>query len=267
VPRGGLVDFQNWLSDQKLTDLNAFLPLAALASLFVGLSKGGLPGIGALAVPLMALKIDPLTAAALLLPIYLISDVFGLWLYRHSFSTRNLSILIPAGLFGVLIGYLIVPFVSVPIISIGVALVGIWYCLKSWFGRAKYNQPRPADIPRGLFWGTMAGITSFISHTGAPPYQMYVLPQKLPKMVFAGTTTITFAAINLAKLPPYLALGQFPEFQTKPIAILIGVAVAGAYLGARLTKILPEIIFFRTVEIALFLISLRLIWKAWGDLM
>lgn len=261
------MDLQNRLSDQKLIDLASFLPLAALAALLVGLSKGGMPGIGTLAVPLMALKIDPLTAAALLLPIYLISDAFGLWLYRRHFSTRNLAILIPAGLSGVLIGYLVVPFISVPIISIGVALVGIWYCLKAWFGRARYNQPKPADLPRGLFWGTIAGVTSFISHTGAPPYQMYVLPQKLPKLVFAGTTTITFAAINLAKLPPYLALGQFPEFQLFPITILLLVAVAGAYLGAGLTRIVPEKIFFKAVEIALFLISLRLIWKAVGDLM
>ena len=262
MPCGDLVDIQNRLPDQKLTDLTEFLPLAALAALFVGLSKGGMPGIGALAVPLMALRIDPLTAAALLLPIYLISDAFGLWLYRHHYSKRNLSILIPAGLLGVFIGYLAAPLLSIQMMNFGVALIGIWYCLKSWFGRAKYNQQRQADLPRGIIWGTIAGITSFVSHTGAPPYQMYVLPQKLPKMMFAGTTTITFAAINLAKLPPYLALGQFPKFQTGPISLLIITAVIGAFAGAKLTRILPEKLFFIGVEIALFLLSLRLMWKA-----
>ena len=232
----------------------------------MGLSKGGLPGIGALAVPLLALRIDPLTAAALLLPIYLVSDVFGLWLYRRNFSVRNLSILIPAGLFGVFIGYLIAPMISVPIMNMGVALIGIWYCLGAWLGKAANTQARPADVPRGIFWGSIAGLTSFVSHTGAPPYQMYVLPQKLPKLVFAGTTTITFAAVNLAKLPPYLALNQFPAFQTGPIALLIAVAVLGAFIGAKLTWVFPEKLFFKAVEIALFAISLRLIWKAIADL-
>ena len=260
------MDLQNRLSDQKLTDLTQFLPLAILASLFVGLSKGGLPGIGSLAVPLMALKIDPLTAAALLLPIYLISDAFGLWLYRHSFSPRNLSILIPAGLLGVLIGYLLAPVMSVPWLNIGVGGIGIWFCLAAWSRNNAGTPPRPADLPRGLIWGTIAGLTSFVSHTGAPPYQAYVLPQKLPKLMFAGTTTITFAAINLAKLPPYLALNQFPEFQTGPIALLILASVIGAFAGAKLTRILPEKIFFKAVEIALFAISIRLIWKAVADL-
>jgi len=54
----------------------------------------------------------------------------------------------------------------------------------------------------GLFWGTLSGFTSFISHAGAPPYQVYVLPQQLPKTVFAGTATLVFAAINLAKVLP-----------------------------------------------------------------
>ena len=71
-------------------------------------------------------------------------------------------------------------------------------------------------MPRGVFWGTIAGFTSFVSHTGGPPYQAYVLPQKLPKMMFAGTSTIVFAVINLVKLVPYWALGQFNPANLEP---------------------------------------------------
>lgn len=261
------MDLQNRISDQNLTDITQFLPLAAFAAFLVGLSKGGLPAVAVLAVPIMALHVDPLTAAALLLPIFLISDLFGLWLYRKNFSARNLWILVPAGLLGVFIGYLVAPHMSAQAMNIGLGLIGIGFCFRMWFGGAYLNRQRPADLPRGIFWGTLAGITSFISHSGGPPYQMYVLPQKLPKLVFAGTSTITFAAINLAKLPPYLALGQFPEFQKGPTALLIVIAVAGAFIGAKLTRILPERLFFKLVEIALFAVSLRLLWKAITDLM
>lgn len=222
--------------------------------------------MAALAVPIMALRIDPLTAAALLLPIYLISDLFGLWLYRKNHSARNLKILIPAGFLGVFVGYLAAPYLSVQMMNIGLGLIGIGFCARAWFGSAYLNRQRPADLPRGIAWGTLAGLTSFISHSGGPPFQMYVLPQKLPKLVFAGTSTITFAAINLAKLPPYLALGQFPEFQRGPTILLIVIAIAGAFTGAKLTRILPEKLFFKLVEIALFAVSLRLLWKAISDL-
>ena len=59
-----------------------------------------------------------------------------------------------------------------------------------------------AGFAAGILWGTLAGFTSFISHAGAPPFQIYVLPQRLPKLVFAGTSTILFATINAAKIVP-----------------------------------------------------------------
>ena len=240
----------------------SFLPLAMLGAFFVGLSKGGLPAVAMLSVPLLAFRIDPLTAAALLLPIYLVSDVIGIWLYRRHFDARNVKILIPAGIAGVLVGYLLAPHVSTDTMNVAVGLIGVSYVLRYWFFTPKNTQPKPARLLPGLFWGTLSGLTSFISHAGAPPYQTYVLPQKLPKLVFAGTTQFVFTVINLAKLPPYLALGQFPEMDLKAILILIVAAVAGAIIGAKLTRIIPEAAFFATVRMALFILSISLIWRA-----
>ena len=70
-------------------------------------------------------------------------------------------------------------------------------------------RPRRPGVPGGVFWGALAGFTSFISHAGAPPFQVYVMPQNLKPRVFAGTATMFFAAVNLLKLPPYFLLGQF----------------------------------------------------------
>ena len=58
-----------------------FMCIAALAALMVGLSKGGLSLLGAVAVPMMALVMSPVKAAALLLPIFVVSDWVGLWSY------------------------------------------------------------------------------------------------------------------------------------------------------------------------------------------
>lgn len=247
-------------------DIWTFLPLAMLGALFVGLAKGGLPAVGMLAVPTLAFRIDPLTAAALLLPIYLVSDVYGVWLYRKHFDLRNVLILVPAGLAGVLIGFLVAPHVWPGSLSIAVGLIGIFHCLQHWFFPPKSLAPRPARVVPGLIWGTLSGLTSFISHAGAPPYQIYVLPQRLPKLVFAGTTQMIFTVVNFAKLPPYLALGQFPEMDVKAIFVLIATALAGVWGGARLVRILPEGTFFAVVRLALFGLSLMLIWRALSEL-
>ncbi len=56
---------------------------------------------GSLGTPLLATVISPVKAAALLLPIFIVSDWFGLYAYRREFDKRNLMILIPAGVAGI----------------------------------------------------------------------------------------------------------------------------------------------------------------------
>ncbi|MCX8998343.1 sulfite exporter TauE/SafE family protein [Rhizobiaceae bacterium BDR2-2] len=237
----------------------AIVALACLASFLVGLSKGGLPSVGAIAVPLLAMVMSPVTAAALLLPIFVASDLVGLYLYRRDFSMRNLVILTPAAILGVAIGWFFSSSLSPAFIGLLVGLVGVLFCLNVWFGARFRASQREADVPRGIFWGALTGFTSFVSHTGAPPFQMYVLPQKLEKMSFAGTSTILFAIVNAVKLVPYWQLGQFSRFDTPLVLWLVPAAIAGTVAGRKLTEFIPDWLFFRLIQIALMILSLKLI--------
>ena len=238
-----------------------FILIAGLSAFLVGASKGGLPMVGVLGVPLLALVMPPVAAAALLLPVYIVSDMVGLWAYRKEYSARNLLILVPAMIFGVGLGWATAKITEEWMVTLLVGVVGLYYCASVILRKAN-APPKPADVPRGVFWGMIAGFTSFVSHTGGPPYQAYVLPQKLPKMMFAGTSTIVFAIINLVKLVPYWALGQFNPTNLEVAALLSPIAIAGALIGYKLTAILPEGLFYRLVEVALFVISLKLIHEA-----
>jgi uncharacterized protein len=237
-----------------------FYSLAAIASFMVGASKGGLPLIGILAVPIMSLVISPVVAAGLLLPIYIVSDMYGLWIYRKEFDVRNIAIIVPAAAIGIGVGWATAKFTNEDMVKILVGLIGLAYCLDALLKAKRNLPPKSADIPRGAFWGALTGFTSFVSHSGAPPYQMYVLPQRLDKMIYAGTTTIIFAVINLLKLPPYWFLGQVNATSLHQGLYLAPVAIIGAYAGYRLTKIIPQGPFFRLVEVALFLVSVKLIY-------
>ncbi len=244
---------------EALSPGDVLLWLFFLAAFFVGLSKGGLPGIGALSVPLLSLSISPLAAAAILLPIFILSDVAGVWLYRREFSLRNLKILIPAGIAGVVVGWLTAAIVSDQMVAVLVGITGIGFCLKTWLLSEDKGQRSQGGLLPGLFWGTVSGFTSFVSHAGAPPYQVYVLPQRLPKNVFAGTTTIVFAVINLAKVVPYSALQTYTSSVFLFCAWLLPVALVGTFIGKLLTQLMPEKWFFLAVQIVLFVISIRLV--------
>jgi uncharacterized protein len=241
-----------------------FWALAVLATFLVGASKGGLPGVGILGVPVLAQVISPVVAAGLLLPLYVISDFYGLWLYRKNYDAWNIKLMTFAACIGIAIGWATAHYNSDAVVKLIVGLIGIWYTADLVWKNSRKAEivAQPADVPRGLFWGTIAGFTSFVAHAGGVPFQMFVLPQKLDKMTFAGTITITFTIVNALKLPPYWMLGQINLSSLETGAYLAPVALFGAWAGFRATKVLPEKTFFKWVEVALFCVSLKLIWDA-----
>lgn len=239
-------------------EFDLYLVLASVAALLIGMSKGGLPLVGMMSVPVLSLVMSPVKAAVLLLPLYVISDMVGIWLYRRNYSLINLKILIPAGVAGVMIGWLTASMISELTIKFIIGLVGVTFCLQTWFKRSQTEQPMSANVPKGAFWGTLAGFTSFIAHAGGPPFQVFMLPQKLPKAEFAGTATILFAVINFAKIGPYQALSPYSMDDLRKVAVLIPFALMGTYLGAFLTQRIADVWFFRLVQTGLFLVSLKL---------
>lgn len=234
-----------------------------IAALIIGAGKGGLASAGAVAVPMLSIWMDPLYAAGVLLPVLLASDAVGVWLYRKEFSKRNILLLIPAGLLGVIIATLIVPFVSTDSVTLVTGLIGLVYCIQFYVKRLrKTDFAIPFDFRRGIFWGAMTGITSFISHTGAPPYQTFVLPQKLPKLVYAGTNTIVFTAINVFKIPAYASLGLITDLHWPSIALMIGVACIGAVLGRKLVQWISQEVYNQFLVFTLLGLSVYLLAKS-----
>jgi uncharacterized membrane protein YfcA len=194
----------------------------------------------------------------LLLPIYIISDVVSVWLYRRDFSAANLKILIPAGVLGVFIGWLTASFTSDSAVKLMIGFMGVGFCLNTWLRKTPQDK-QPVDNRKGWFWGTVAGFTSFISHAGGPPFQIYVLPQRLPKIEFAGTATLFFAVINAAKILPYQMLQPYSYDDLMRAANLIPFALVGTVLGAYITKKIADAWFYRLVQVGLFAVSLKLI--------
>lgn len=238
-----------------------FWILAVLAAMFVGLSKGGLSALGVLGVPLLSLVISPVTAAGLLLPIFVLSDMFGLYAYRKSFDRRVVAIIVAGSTVGIGLGWMTAQVVPEWLVTLLVGLIGATFAASRLI-RKPATEARHAAVAPGLFWGGLAGFTSFISHAGAPPYQVYTMPLRMPKAVFAGTSTLCFAYMNAVKLIPYWALGQLSTQALAVSAKLAVPAVASVFLGVWLVKIIPERIFFAIVTWALLLISFRLIWQA-----
>jgi len=236
-----------------------FWVLALLAAFLVGMGKGGLPVVGMLGVPVLSLAISPVAATALLAPVYVLSDMFGLYAYRREYDRRVLAIMVPGVTIGVALGWAAAAVTPEWLVTMLVGVIGLAFALRMLFGRKAEGGERRAEVAPGLFWGSVTGFTSFVSHSGGPPFQIYVLPLGLRKMVFAGTNTILFAYLNAIKLVPYWALGEFSDQNLKAAAALMPVAAVAVFVGVRLVRVVPERLFFRVITWALLVVSVKLI--------
>ena len=79
-----------------------FYVLAVPVVLLVGISKGGFGGgVGLVAVPLLSIVMPLPQAAAILLPILCVMDLFAVSAYWGEYSAPNLRRLLPGGLVGI----------------------------------------------------------------------------------------------------------------------------------------------------------------------
>jgi uncharacterized membrane protein YfcA len=240
-----------------------FYLVAIPAVTLFGLSKGGFSGLGTLGVPMLSLVASPVRAAAIVLPVLLVQDWLSVWAFRRDYSLRNLVILTPSAMIGVGVGWLLAARVSDDAVRLAIGVISIVFVLymliRDRLGRAPVEKP---GVSNGVLWGSLAGFTSFISHSGAPPFQVYVMPQYLKPPVFAGTATMFFAAVNLLKVPPYFLLGQFNRDNLFVSAGLIPVAILSTFAGVWLTRRVSADRFYALILALTFLIGAKLTYDA-----
>lgn len=245
--------------------------LAAIPAVtFLGVSKGGFAGVSLLATPLLALVLPPLQAAAILLPILILQDVISVYVYRRDWDARTLKVMLPGAVIGIGVAWLLAAHLSDTHVRLAVGGIALGFVLDHWLGhwlgRVRVAAQRP-QVSKGLFWGSVSGFTSMLCQAGGPPFQVYVMPQRLEKLTFVGTMTIFFATLNLIKIVPYLALGQFSTAGFATSIALVPIAVATNLLGIWLVRITPTALFYRLSYVLVFVIALALIHNALREIM
>jgi uncharacterized protein len=234
------------LSQERITAMITdwhFYALALPAVLLLGLAKGGFSGLGALSLPMLALVIDPVQAAAITLPILIVQDAVGVWAFRRSVDWRLIGWMMPGTIAGIALGYGFAASVSPSAVMALVGTISIVFGIyRLWLRR----HAVPRDAARwpewvGSLFGVAAGFTSQVAHAGQPPFQLWVLPRGLPRDVLIGTTALFFAATNWIKVPAYVALGQFTPSNLLTSAALMPLALVSTLAGVWLVRrVAPE---------------------------
>ena len=238
-----------------------FWAVAILAVFVVGLSKSGLVGsMGMVAVPMLALVMPARDATGMMLPVLLSMDAIAIWIYRKEANWHVLRIMLPGAFVGTILGWLLWSVVTDAQVLLAVGIITVLFMLDALLPIRKRLPDTPPSRGWGAFWGGAAGVTSFISHTGGPPFQIYTLPLGMTPTVYAATTAFFFAIVNTLKLAPFWFLGTLSVSNLELSAILIPFGLVGVGVGVYLVRRISTRAFYTIAYVLILLLGIKLLY-------
>jgi len=217
----------------------------------VGTTKTGMPGLGILIVPLMALVLPTRQSTGILLGILILADLFAITYHRRNARWGHVLRLLPAAFAGIVAGYFGLKFVNdrqlKPIIG-GIVLVML--AVNYWRNRAKgEDTPVPTQWWFAVALGFMAGVTTMMANAAGPVMIIYLLAMRLPKVEFVGTSAWFFFVVNWLKVPFSANLNLMTVESVKLNLMMLPFIAVGAFAGIFLLKRIPQKAFNVIVQI------------------
>ncbi|MGI5867957.1 MAG: sulfite exporter TauE/SafE family protein [Kiritimatiellia bacterium] len=186
--------------------------LLMVAAFIQGMSKGGVPGLTVMAIPLVAMVIPDKTSTGLVLPMLVVGDLFALFYWRRSVSVRDLLRALPWAVVGVVIGWRMLDRIKGdqmrPIVGVVVLFVLALQIVRKI--RTRSGQAEPAEKTAGnpvmrhlyaAFMGSLGGVTTMLANAAGPVIGAYLLSLRLNKATFLGTSAWFFFIVNWIKVP------------------------------------------------------------------
>ena len=181
--------------------------IIAFLGLMIGLAKGGFNALGALLTPILSLILPVSLAVGVLLPMLIFGDAFAVTSYWREWDGKLVWRMLPAGVVGALAGTFLLTSLSPNAMRIAlgvfVLLLVVYKFASDRIKRLSY-QPRRWHAPAA---GALSGLASGMFNNGGPPFNSFMLLQKLPPRPFIATTALFFALLNLVKVPGFLYTG------------------------------------------------------------
>ena len=124
------------------------IAVAALSAAIIGMAKGGLSGLGMLAVPILALVISPVQAAAIMLPVLIASDMVSIWTWWKTWDLHTFNLMLPGAVAGIVLGWATASYVSDDMVRLIVGVISLWFVLR-WLLQSKAQRAAKQPQHRG----------------------------------------------------------------------------------------------------------------------
>lgn len=225
--------------------------VVALCAFLAGVSKTGLPGLGILHVPLMAMVLPARQSTGILLGMLILGDLFAATYYRRRAEWSYVIRPLPAAFAGIMAGWLAMGHITNeqlgPIIGV---IVLVMLGLNYWRTRvAGENAPIPTQWWFAAALGFIAGFTTMLANAAGPIMVIYLLAMRLPKLEFVGTSAWFFFIVNWLKVPFSVRLGliTWPSIQLD--LMMLPMIVLGALAGILFLRRIPQKAFNSVIQL------------------
>jgi len=220
------------------------LLLAILGAFFVGMSKGGLPGTGALTVWIYAQIFGAKHSVAIVLPLLVCADVYAVIVYRKHTDWTLFKRLAPALVVGALFGALLFLWISDQyfkrVIGALILLVVVLRFLPKPKRSKRCNDGKEEHALTGPVFSLFSGMFSMLSNAGSPLMAYYLIGKQLPKLNFLGTYVVLIMVSNLTSLPLHIAIHSV-ELSELSYSFALGLlTIVGVLLARWIVSLIPQ---------------------------
>lgn len=241
--------------------------VASLGVLFIGIAKAGFGGgLGMLTTPICVLAFGaggkpPAFAVGTLLPLLCAGDAFSLYYYWGKWRKENLLYLLPGTVAGVFLGVRLMGRFTDRGVSVAIGVIAVLFVLFQ-LAREKIFAMEGAFAPNhkvGIPCGVTTGITSTFAHGAGPVVSMFLIPQRMPKEIYMGTSVLVFAWVNWIKMPFFLSQQIITRETLLTGLYYFPLVPVGVWLGVWMNRRCSERGFLRVVYILVLLAGVQLI--------
>lgn len=238
--------------------------LIALGAFFVGMDKGGLPGLGNLTVVFMAMALPVKASVGILLPILIAADLIAVVVYRRHALWPYILKLAPSIVVGIVLGYLVFSRVNDGQVRflIGLILLSMTavHFTRKWMRRRQTEQDLLVRHPVFIgATGVIGGFATLVANSAGPVAALYFIASGLPKYAYIGTAAWFFLLVNLFKLPFMVQLGVLDLSTLRFSASFMLFSVLGAMIAPLIVRHINQRVFGILVWVFVVIGGLKLI--------
>jgi uncharacterized membrane protein YfcA len=228
--------------------------ISALIAEIIGTMAGF--GSSTIFLPLALLFVDFKTAIVLVAIFHLFGNLSRIIFFRQGFDKRTiLQFGVPSVLLS-LIGAFLIGVLPQSALKL---ILGIFLVVTSVSFLAKPGLKFPANTRTFIAGGSATGFITALVGTGGALRATLLQGFNIEKVKYIATAATIALATDATRIPVYISQGFLTEQYYLYLPMLLGIALAGSFIGRKIVRRIDQEKFRKMVLVAIILVSIKFI--------